>query len=174
MKQNWNYFYNKIKSELLNLEGDSNEIYLSVLQNNTVSIEEWIEKTNIKQYKETFYKYSLYKYNKMDISLYYFIFDWCSIQDEVHYFLRTTPFSFENFISIIHYIFDFLLSYNSLIECPDYPNSELYYREFENNIIYENKFPPILYDLEFNIIKTDVIPNYCKAELLKLNNLYRY
>ena len=173
MKQNWNYFYNKIKSELLNIEGDSNEIYLFVLQNNTISIEEWIEKTNMKHYKETFYKYSLYKYNKMDISLYYFIFDWCSIQDEIHYFLRTPPFSFENFISIIHYIFDFLLSYNSLIECPTYKDNELYYRKFNGEVIYECKFPPMLYDLTFNVITTFISIDYCEREILEEKGFYR-
>ena len=79
----------------------------------------------------------------------------------------------EIFASTIYYLFDFLLSYNSLIECPQYPNNQLYYTKLAEEVIYECKFPPLLYDLDFNSIHTTVETAYCPVKILQEKGFYR-
>ena len=64
-------------------------------------------------------------------------------------------------------------SYNSLIECPQYPNNQLYYTKLAEEVIYECKFPPLLYDLNFNSIHTTVETAYCPVKILQEKGFYR-
>lgn len=174
MKYNWNYFFNKTKLELLNIRSDFNTPYLFVLQENTNLLEKWIETINRKHYTEIFQKYSISKINKKNLSLYSFYFDWCDIYKEIYISYKKEPTSFEEFISKIYYTFDFLLSYNSLIDNPDDINSELYYvQTLDREILYEGKFPPQLYDIQLTKIEDVVEFDYCEANLLKEKKLLR-
>lgn len=174
MKHDWNYFYKKIKSELLNIQNDFNTPYLSVLQDNTVLLEKWIETINVKHYTDIFQRYSIAKINKKNLSLYSFYFDWCNIYDELYISYKKEPTSFDEFVSKIYYTFDFLLSYNSLIDNPDDVNSELYYVQTSGGeVLYESKFPPQLYDIQLNRIDYTIEFDYCETILLKEKKLLR-
>ena len=54
-----------------------------------------------------------------------------------------------------------------------YPNHELYYRELAGEVIYECKFPPLLYNLDFNSIHTTVETAYCPVKILQEKGFYR-
>lgn len=173
MKSNWTYFYNKIKTEILDIKGNNNQPYLSILQSNTILLEEWIEKINNQHYKEIFQRYSLKKFNEKKLELYSFYFDWCNINNEIYYFLKNTPTNFLSFIETIYYIYDFLLSYNSLLDNPYHINNDLYYVQSEyDEILYECKFPPEIYNMAFQKIDSISI-DYCTTKLLEKKNLLR-
>ncbi|GIZ16598.1 hypothetical protein [Capnocytophaga catalasegens] len=174
MKQNWNNFYNKIKIELLSINSETNEPYLFVLQKNTILIEEWITKSNIKDYIKIFSKFNIKRFNQKDVSLYSFYFDWCNIHEELYFLYKSKPSSFEEFITKIYYTYDFLLSYNSLIDNPENINSELYYvQSLNGSILYESKFPPQLYDRNLTKIDYLVKFDYCDIAILEKENLLR-
>ena len=52
-------------------------------------------------------------------------------------------------------------------------DNELYYRKFNGEVIYECKFPPMLYDLTFNVITTFISIEYCEREILEEKGFYR-
>lgn len=173
MKLKWIYFYNKLKTEILDIKGNNNYPYLSVLQENTIILEEWIEKINNQYYKESFQRYSIKKINEKELKLYTFYFDWCNIEDEIYHLFKNEPNDFYSFIEIIYYTYDFLLSYNSLINSPNSINGDLYYIQTEQNeVLYECKFPPKIYDMNFKEIN-DVSFDYCKSKLLKEKGILR-
>ena len=121
MKKKWQCFYRDTKEEMLQVVGNSNLPYLLLLQKHTSQLQDWILRSHINHYQASFQSYSLQKLVMMEMPLYHLNFDWCSISEEVYGSLREEPSSFEIFASTIYYLFDFLLSYNSLIECPQYP-----------------------------------------------------
>jgi|GEM_PF-2558151 hypothetical protein len=43
----WNYFYEKIRDELLQIDSDFNTSYLSILQKNTLLLEDWVLRSNL-------------------------------------------------------------------------------------------------------------------------------
>lgn len=47
----WNYFYEKIRDELLQIDSDFNTPYLSILQKNTLLLEDWVLRSNLANYK---------------------------------------------------------------------------------------------------------------------------
>lgn len=169
----WIHFYEKIREELLQIDSNFNTPYLSVLQENTLLLDNWILRSNLANYKTIYLKSNLQGFNQMRILSYHYNFDWCSIKKEIYYLIRQVPFSFDSFISNLYYLFDFLFSYNSLTECPDYNNNELYYRKYNNEVIYECKFPSLLYDLNLNIITMSISIDYCETKILKEKGLYR-
>lgn len=173
MKKKWQCFYKDIKEEMLQVVGNSNLPYLLLLQKHTSQLQDWILRSHINHYQANFQSYSLQKFVMMEMPLYHLNFDWCSIGEEVYSSLRKESSSFEAFASTIYYLFDFLLSYNSLVESPQYPNHELYYRELAGEVIYECKFPPLLYDLDFNSIYTTAEIAYCPAKILQEKGFYR-
>ena len=169
----WNYFYEKIRDELLQIDSDFNTSYLSILQENNLLLEDCVLRSNLANYKAIYLNSNLQGFNKMVFLPFHFNFDWCSIKQEVYYSTRKEPSTFDSFISDLYYLFDFLLSYNSLIECPTYKDNELYYRKFNGEVIYECKFPPMLYDLTFNVITTFISIDYCEREILEEKGFYR-
>ena len=173
MRKKWQCFYRDTKEEMLQVVGNSNLPYLLLLQKHTSQLQDWILRSHINHYQASFQSYSLQKFVMMEMPLYHLNFDWCSISEEVYGYLREEPSSFEIFASTIYYLFDFLLSYNSLIECPQYPNNQLYYTKLAEEVIYECKFPPLLYDLDFNSIHTTVETAYCPVKILQEKGFYR-
>ena len=173
MRKKWQCFYRDTKEEMLQVVGNSNLPYLLLLQKHTSQLQDWILRSHINHYQASFQGYSLQKFVMMEMPLYQLNCDWCSIGEEVYSSLRKEPSSFEAFASTIYYLFDFLLSYNSLVESPQYPNHELYYRELAGEVIYECKFPPLLYDLDFNSIYTTAEIAYCPAKILQEKGFYR-
>ena len=47
----WNYFYEKIRDELLQIDSDFNTPYLSILQKYTLLLEDWVLRSNLANYK---------------------------------------------------------------------------------------------------------------------------
>jgi len=168
----WEYFWESLCSEISNIESEYNLEYLNCGKPWLVNLINWTEKTNKQNYLSEIKSYNLYDFLEIDYFEYKFYFDWCIIKDEVHYYLRNSPSNFNDMIRKIYSLFDFLLSYNSLKECPGDSNNELYYVESDQKIYLECKISTKLYDLNLNEVK-NIRVNYCSVYLLILHNLLR-
>jgi hypothetical protein len=132
----------------------------------------WVEKINRQNYLSEIKRYNLHRFIEIDYSEYEFYFDWCIIKDEINHDLKNVSSNFNNMIIKIYRLFDFLLSYNSLKNCPDNNNLELYYVQYRGEVFYECKIISTIYDLNLNIVN-DITIDYCTTQLLRTKKVLR-
>ena len=170
----WESFWENLYSDIITIDSSYNIDYLNCAKSWLKELISWVEKINRQNYLLEIKRYNLYRFVEIDYSQYVFYFDWCIIKDEINYNLKNAPNNFNDMIRKIHRLFDFLLSYNSLIDCPAEINFELYYVQSENEVFYECKNLAIIYDLNLKpIINIDSL-DYCTNKLLKEKGLLRY
>lgn len=168
----WEYFWESLYSDISTIDSLYNIDYLNCAKFWLENLINWLEKSNKQDYLTEIRLYKLYQFLEMNYSEYKLYFDWCIIKDEIKYDLKKTPTNINNMIIKIYRLFDFLLSYNSLKECPNNNNFELYYVQHKGEVFYECKMITTIYDLNFSIVN-NIQVNYCTTELLREKKILR-
>lgn len=168
----WEYFWESLYSEIDTIDSQYNIDYLNCAKFWLKNLINWTERINRQDYLSEIKQYNLHRFTEIDYSEYEFYFDWCIIKDEIKYSLKKPTTSFNSMVAKIYRLFDFLLSYNSLKECPAEINFELYYVQNKGIVFYECKALSIIYDLNLNPIK-NIKTDYCTTELLRKKELLR-
>lgn len=168
----WEYFWENLYFDISAIDSPYNIDYLNCAKFWLKNLINWTEKNNKQNNLSEIRLYKLYQFIEINYLEYKLYFDWCIIKDEIKYNLKNKPTSFNSMVSKIYQLFDFLLSYNSLIDCPINNNFELYYVQCKGEIFYECKVIPVIYDLNLNIVN-NITVDYCTTQLLRTKKILR-
>jgi hypothetical protein len=138
-----------------------------------LNLNTWISKVNNAAYDESFQKYRLNDFTKLNLQEYDFGVDWEDPKDILTAFKRREPSNFDSMLMKVRDILHELIVYKTTISCPRCDRDDLRCYMSDSKLVLECDNCGYLVDKDLKPINHKITVRPCKRKELMEHNLLR-